>query len=106
MPVALIALFGLFGTYWTLLTVTDRFQPVRRDPQLNQKILGRRGPAIAQAEIVLCRAALVAVTFDHDLETRVVRENLLQRGSILRQRLLRIRADVELVKIEVRVLHL
>src|SRR4051812_44133686 len=58
--------------------VGDRQHPVRRHAQALQVALHRRGAPLAQRDVVLARAALVAVAFDGDGDGR----ELLQPGGL------------------------
>ena len=93
-----------FGALRTLLAVADRLQPVGGNSELHQEILGGTGAAVAQAEIVFGRAALVAVAFHHDRRVREIGEDALDGGRIPGQHVARIAADIALVVIEVDVL--
>src|SRR5580700_2120813 len=63
--VLLPASFVRFGTLRALLAVADGLEVIGGDAQLDQKILGGSSATIAQREIVLGGAALIAVAF-HD----------------------------------------
>src|SRR3954454_16012945 len=62
----------------TLGAVGDGQHPVRRHAQSLQVALHRRGAPLAQRDVVLARAALVAVAFDGDGDGR----ELLQPGGL------------------------
>src|SRR5579872_104077 len=104
--VSLPALLVGLGADRTLLAVADGFQLIGRNTQLNQEVLSRRRAAIAQAQVVLGRASLVAVTFDRDHGAWELLDHGLQRIGVLGQRRAGILADVALVVIKIRILQL
>src|SRR6266404_2320936 len=67
-----------------LLAVADRLHPTRIDAQRDQVVPGRRGATLAESQVVLARAALVAMAFDHEA---VLRIGLQPRGLLLKLRL-------------------
>src|SRR6185312_7289773 len=70
----------------TLLAVADRLDAVGRDAQRHQRIAYRRRAALAEGEVVLARAALVAMTLDRHRHVRIFLQPLgltLQRGPAL-----------------------
>src|SRR5579872_512024 len=100
-PVLLPAGFVRFRTLRPFLAVADRLDAIPRHAEADEEFLGRGGAAVAQAEVVFRRSALVAMTFDHDRRVREIAQDGLDGGGILRQHALRVAADVTLVVIEV-----
>ena len=78
------ALVG-FGALRTLLAVADGLQTVGGNSELHQEVLGGTGAAVAQAQVVFGRAALVAVAFHHDGGVREIGEDALERGGVAGQ---------------------
>src|ERR1039458_3151593 len=105
-PVLLVAGLVSLGALGPLLTVADGRQLVGGNAELHQEVLGRTGAAVAQTEVVLRRAALVAVSLDRDGGIGEVRQNGLQRAGVLRQRVASVGAQVALIVIEESVAHL
>src|SRR5580704_10297919 len=70
-PVLRIGLFARPDNGWTLLAVADRGDARCRNAQRDQDILYCLGTAFAEREVVLARAAFVAVSFDGDRHVRV-----------------------------------
>src|SRR5205823_10157803 len=62
LPAGLVGL----GTLRPLLAVADSLQLIGRDAELGQVLLGCRRTAIAQAQVVLGRSALIAMSLDDD----------------------------------------
>src|SRR5439155_26083240 len=90
-----------------LLAPRLRLDPARIDAVAHEVLLGGLRPAIAESQVVLVRAALVAVTADADPQLRV----RLQNRHLLIERAHIVRADVRLVIVEMdhrcqRVAHL
>src|SRR2546422_845999 len=54
------------GVEGALLAVRDRREPVARDTVAHEIIFGRARALLAEGQVVLDRAALVAVSLDHD----------------------------------------
>ena len=98
--ITLITRLGLIGANRTFFTVTDRAEIARGYSKLNQEVPRRSGAPIAETKIVLSRPALIAVAFDHNLERRVLLENLPERSCALGHGRLRVGAQVALVVIE------
>src|SRR6266581_1713688 len=80
-----------------LLAPGLRLDATRVDPVAHEVLLRRLGAAVAERQVVLVRAALVAVAADADLELRV----RLQNGDLLVEGPGVLRADVRLVVVEV-----
>src|ERR1700689_5100495 len=95
--VALITAFVRFCTHWTVFSITDGGHPVARDTELDQELARRTGTAIAQAQVIFRRAALIAMALNDHGKVRVGREDALQDLGIMRQSGSRIAADIELV---------
>ena len=83
--VALPAGFVGFGADRPLFAIADGFEPIGRHAQLHQKVFGRSGSAVAQAEIVFGRTALVAVSFHGDGGVGEIGEDALERIGVGRQ---------------------
>src|SRR5262249_31593082 len=81
----------------TLLAVADGRDAIRRDAERDEHVLHRLGAALAEREVVLPRAALVAMTFDRHRAVGV----LLHPGRLLLKDLARLRSDVGLVEGEI-----
>src|SRR5690242_8028424 len=96
-PVLLPARLCRLRALRPFLSVTDSIQSgCRRLERLQVSKCGRGSP-LAEAEVVLRRAALVAMAFQHDDCGREIRENRLQRLSVFRQSGKGSLADVALV---------
>src|SRR5207247_488161 len=78
------------GVEESLLAVGDGPQARLRDAQAHQVFLGRPGPLLAQGEVVLGGAALVAMSFDRDLGLAVT---LQPEGVLLQGRPRVVRED-------------
>src|ERR1039458_5542149 len=104
-PVLLPAGLILLAALRPLLAEADRLQLVGGNAQLHQEVLGGAGALVAQQLVVLGRAAFIAMPFDGDDGAGEVGDDGLQRGGVLRQRGLRIGADVALIVVEVAVLQ-
>ena len=102
-PIPLPAAFVGFRTDRAFLAVADGLQPVGRNSQLREKVTRRGRPAIAEAEVIFRRTALVAVPFDIDAGVGEIGEYALQRVGIAGERRARIVADIVRVVIEERV---
>src|ERR1700676_1800965 len=98
--IALVAGLGGICAYRAILTVADGPDFVRRHPQLHQKIFSGGGAAVAQAQVVFGRAALIAMPLEHYVKRRVSGEYTFQSVGIAGQNLARIIPDVALVVIE------
>src|SRR5438128_3319912 len=96
-PVLILALVGVLGTHRPLLPVGDRRQAVLRDSVGLEIVHRRLRPPIAERQVVLGGAALVAVAFDAHERVRV----LLQPRRVVRQRIDRIGSERGLVEVEV-----
>src|ERR1039458_8634210 len=88
-----------------LLSVADGLQLVGGYAKLHQELLGRAVAPVAQAQVVLRRAALVAVAFHHYGPVREVRQDALERRGVAGQRVPRIRANITLVVVEEGIPH-
>src|SRR6185437_2904381 len=66
-----IGLFVRADDDWALLAVADRANPAGRDAQGHQHALDRRGAALAERQVVLAGAALVAVALDRHGDVRI-----------------------------------
>src|SRR5688572_32800700 len=75
---------------WKLLAVADRAQPVGRDAERHKIVARCERAALAERQVVLCRAALVGVPFNRNHPRRIFLENLRVRV----QRLLACAIDV------------
>ena len=84
-PVLLPAAFGGFRAGRPFLAIADCFEVLHGDPELRHEIARGGGPAIAEAEVVFSRAALVAVALDDDAGVGEVGEDSLQRFGIRRE---------------------
>src|SRR5579863_6473110 len=103
--IALVAGLVGVGANRAILAVTDGPDLVGRYAELDQEILGGGGAAVAEAEIVLSRAALIAVPFQHHGEAGIGGENALEQVGIGCQSPAGVIADVALVVIEVSILR-
>ena len=77
-PVLRPAGFGAFGAERLFLAVADGANAIRRNAQRDQRLLGGVGAIVAQRQVVLGRAALVAVALDGELDVGM----LLQEARI------------------------
>src|SRR3954453_19953862 len=102
-PVLLPARFIGVGALRTLLAVADGFQPVGRNSELGQKLLGCCSAPVAQAEVIFGRAALVAVSFEDDAVVREIAQDGFERVRVTGEGVARILADVAAVVIKVSV---
>src|ERR1022692_3756219 len=100
-PVLLPASLGRFGTLRPLVSVTDGIQAVRRHPESLEVSTCGRDSTVTEAQVVLRRTAFVAMAFQSDHRDRKVRENRLQRLSVLRQSGPRIVTDTGLVVVKI-----
>src|SRR5262249_29450249 len=69
-PVLRPAGLARFGADGTLLAVRDRLDPRAIDPQRGEIVLRGVGAPLPEREVVLVRAALVAMSLDQDLHRR------------------------------------
>jgi hypothetical protein len=102
-PIPLPAAFVGFRTDRAFLAVADRSQPVGRNSQLREKVTRRGRPAIAEAEVIFRRTALVAVSFNIDAGVGEIGKYALQRVGIGGERRTRVVANVVRIIIEKRV---
>src|SRR5580692_1431722 len=76
--VFLPALLVVVGTLRAFLAVADGLQLIAGNTQLHQEFLSRRGPPVAESQIVLRGPALVAMAFDRHAGIREAGEDGLQ----------------------------
>ena len=100
-PVLLPAFLCRIRALRPFLSVADRFQAVRRHLNRLEVSTYGRGSSVAEPEVVLRRAALIAMAFQNDDCGRKVRENRLQRLSVFRQSGPRIVTDTGLVVVKI-----
>src|SRR5580700_1744973 len=98
--VLLPAGFVVVGTLRAFLAVADGLQFIGRNSQLDQEVLGGSGALVAQSQVVLGRAALVAMALDGDAGIGEAGEDGLQRVGVLGKRGAGILADIVLVVVE------
>src|SRR6267378_8088348 len=84
-----------------LLAEADGAEAVGRNAQRNEVLLDGGGAAIAEPEVVFGGAALVAVAFDGDFESRIVFQEIRR----LRECLASVGTNVGLVVVEISVTH-
>ena len=99
--VLLPAVFRLLGAEGALLAVGDGADPGRVDAERDQVLAGRVCAPVAEREVVLGRAAVVAVAFDQELRARV----RLQPVGVGGESRAGVVAQVGLVVVEERVLQ-
>src|SRR5262249_3714454 len=80
-PVPRVALLVLLTAERQLLAVADRREPVPRDAERREVVLDGLGAPSAEREVVLDRAALVAVSLDLGARARVALQPLGVRGE-------------------------
>src|SRR5215469_17888382 len=85
-----VGLFARAGNGGALLAVADRRNAGSRNARRNQDVLRRLGAPLAEREIVLARAALVAMALDRDCNVRIAPQPI----GLSRQGFLRFRCDV------------
>src|SRR5579875_1689889 len=95
------ALFGGLGAERLFFAVADHPDTAGRYALAYQHVLGRVGAVLAERQVVLVAAALVAVAADYDLDIRVG----VQVAGVFGQRSLGVAADIRRVVIEEDVLH-
>src|ERR1035441_5126516 len=78
--VLLPARLVVVGALRRFLAVSDGLQLVARDPQLDEEFLGGGGAPVAESQVVLGRAALVAMALDGDADIRNGGEDGERRG--------------------------
>ena len=88
--------FAVVGANRAFLAVADRLHTVLIDAESDQIVLGRVGTTLAEGEVVLARAAVVAMAFDHETILRIG----LQPGSDLLQLALRFGRQIVTVEAE------
>src|SRR5579862_4095659 len=98
--VLLPAVFGLRGAERPFLAVGDGPDPRAVDSERGQVLASRVGAPVAEREVVLRRAAVVAMTLDQELRARMGLEPIRIGG----ERSACIVAQVRLVVVEERVL--
>src|SRR5579884_4459606 len=74
--VRLPALLVVLGAEGLFLAIADGVQAVGGNPQRNEVLLYRIRAAVAKREVVLGRAALVAVAFNRHLHLRIVAQEV------------------------------
>ena len=74
--VFLPAFFTFFRADGLFFAIADRVDPVGGDAQIHQVSLGGIGTAIAQAQVVLFASPFVAMTFDVELDTAILLEEI------------------------------
>ena len=100
-PILLPAFFRGFGTLRPLLAETDGLQTFGRHTERLDVFACGGGTAVTESEVVLRRTALVAVAFQSDDRGRKVREDRMQRLSVLRQSGPGIGTDTGLVVVKI-----
>ena len=68
--ILLPAVLPVFGAEWSFFAFADDEQAVRSDAEANQIASHRVGAPVPQRQVVLTRAASVAVTLDRDVRGR------------------------------------
>ena len=71
-PVLRPSLFGVRRIEWPLLAVADGADARRVDAEGHQVVLRRLRAAVAEGQVVLLGAALVAVAFDQKVVLRIL----------------------------------
>src|SRR5271165_3401747 len=82
------------------LTVADGFNPAGADATRGQRVSDRIGPLVAQSQVVVSRAAFVAVSFNREVDVGM----LIEERYVGLQRTLLVSAKVGLVVIKVHIL--
>src|SRR5215831_9038740 len=100
-PIALIAAFVGIRANWTLLPIADGTDTIRGYSELHEEIFSGAGAAVAQAQVVFRRPALIAMAFDHNREVRIGRKNATKKGGVRVQGLTRVVSNIALVIIEI-----
>src|SRR5208337_271838 len=90
------------GAERLFLAIADGLDPTASNSSLDERVLNCVRTIGAQGQVIFGRAALVAVSFDRDVDVGM----LLQELCIALQRALLVRAHIVLVVIEVNVLHI
>src|SRR5438132_2038258 len=82
-----------------LLAVADRLDPAGVNAPCSQRVLHRRGTLVAQRQVVLRRAPLVAVSFNGEVEVGM----LVQKRDVSLHPSLLVAANIRLVVTQVNV---
>jgi hypothetical protein len=93
------------GALRPLLAVADGLQPIGRDAQLDEKIFGGTGAAIAQPEVIFGGAALVAMALHHDRGAGELGQNGLQSAGIAGESVAGVGSDIALIVVEETILE-
>src|ERR1700689_2804846 len=99
--IPLPALLSVFLADRFFLAVADRLHAIGADAQRFQELLGRVGAPLSKAQVVLGRAALVAIALKFDLYLSI-------RAQVLggfRQRIARVATNVGLVQIKIDIVN-
>src|ERR1700730_1729594 len=99
--ILLVAVLGCLHAKRFFLAEAHGVKTVRRETERNEVLLDGAGTAIAEGKVVFGRATLIAVTFNGDLDLRIVPQELSGFGESVAG----IRANVCFVEIEVGVAH-
>src|SRR5271166_6211452 len=86
--VLLPARFRAFRAEWLFFSVADGAHPGRRNSRLRQRLFGRLRSILAQRQVVLDRAAFVAVALNHETHAGMLLQEAgvrLDDGLILRR---------------------
>src|SRR5579872_2862871 len=105
-PVLLPAGFVRFGALRPFFAVADGPQFVGGNPELHQEVLGGTGAAVSEAQVILRRAAFIAMPFDDNGLAWEIAQDALQSFGILRKRVPGVAANVTLVVIVICILNL
>src|SRR2546422_165222 len=100
--VLLPAILVVLGADRPVFAVRDGRNPVGGDTEVDEEVLGCGGAPVTQTEVILLASTLVAVTLDRELDVRVS----LQEIAVTGQSRFSVRANVGLVEVEVRILHI
>src|SRR2546428_10364640 len=101
-PVLLPAILVAVGAHRSSLPVGNDRNPVASHPEVDEEVLRGVGPPVAQTEVVLLAAALIAVPLNREFDLGVGLEEV----GVCRQGLLSVRSDVGLIIVTVRILDL
>src|SRR3989441_6153078 len=101
-PVLLPTILVAVGAHRSSLPVGNDRNPVASHPEVDEEVLRGVGPPVAQTEVVLLAAALIAVPLNREFDLGVGLEEV----GVCRQGLLSVRSDVGLIKVKVRILDL
>lgn len=92
----------VFGTEGTFLPITDRLDAIGGYAERHQKIFCGVGTTVAQPHVIGGTSALVAVPFDGYVHTGIGLEEVCALGQVIS----RVGADIGLVEVKERILHL